>query len=213
MIEYITGTLYSCECGYKSVAAANSLAHSKTKKCLHRTMVKKETRFASEEDINSTSKEITETYNKFKEIKEQNEYKIKEIKKQSEYTIKKHIEKIEELENTIKRLRSSLGEITPMADNDYTQDEGTGIIYFIVDRDLPDRGKIGRTKNTDVKRLKARYSSFGNPDILCHWSTDIKEDENTLKTLLRDAGCMKTNTEMISNISLAREVFYEFIEM
>ena len=114
----------------------------------------------------------------------------------------------------IRRLQKSLASLpdtTSDAEDDYIQ-EGTGIIYFIVDKDLPDRGKIGRTKNTDVKRLKARYSSFGNPDILCHWSTDIKEDENILKTLLRDAGCMKTNTEMISNVSLAREVFYDFIE-
>ena len=50
MVEYITGTLYSCECGYKSLSAANSLAHSKTKKCLHNTMVKKEMRFVTEVD-------------------------------------------------------------------------------------------------------------------------------------------------------------------
>ena len=92
------------------------------------------------------------------------------------------------------------------------KDEGVGIVYFIVDKDLPDRGKIGRTKNTDVKKLKSRYSSFGNPHILCHWSTHIKNDENDLKTFMREAGCMKTNTEMISNVPLAREVFYEFIE-
>ena len=50
MAEYITGTLYSCECGYKSLSAANSLAHSKTKKCAHHTMSKKEMRFVSEVD-------------------------------------------------------------------------------------------------------------------------------------------------------------------
>lgn len=212
MIEYITGTLYSCSCGYKSLSAAGSLKHSKTKKCLDHTTIKKEVRFASEEDIHSTSQEITETDYKIKEIKEQNEYKIRDIKEQLEYKIKKQNAKIKELENANKRLQASLTKITTIPDEDDAQDEGTGIIYFIVDKDLPDRGKIGRTKNTDIKRLKARYSSFGNPDILCHWSADIKEDENTLKILLRDAGCMKSNTEMISNIPLAREVFYEFIE-
>lgn len=50
MTEYITGTLYSCECGYKSLSAANSLAHSKTKKCIKHTMTKKEMRFITEVD-------------------------------------------------------------------------------------------------------------------------------------------------------------------
>ena len=50
MTEYITGTLYSCECGYKSLSAANSLAHSKTKKCIKHTMMKKEMRFVTEVD-------------------------------------------------------------------------------------------------------------------------------------------------------------------
>jgi hypothetical protein len=125
--------------------------------------------------------------------------------------------KIKDLENTIKRLTASLETFTKLKDTDEdtdedNKDEGVGIIYFIVDKDLPDRGKIGRTKNTDMKKLKSRYSSFGNPHILCHWSTNIKNDENDLKTFMREAGCMKTNTEMISNVPLAREVFYEFIE-
>jgi hypothetical protein len=40
-----------------------------------------------------------------------------------------------------------------------------------------------------------------------------KKCSHEMKSGNREAGCMKTNTEMISNISLAREVFYEFIEM
>ena len=87
-----------------------------------------------------------------------------------------------------------------------------GIIYFITDKDVPDRGKIGRTVNTDIRKLKSRYSIFGNPEVLCYFSNDINADENTLKKMLREAGCMKSNTEMIYNVSLAREVFYEFIE-
>lgn len=209
-MDCISGTLYSCECGYKTVSASNSLAHSKTRRCFHRAMIKKEMRFVSEEDANLPIQDML--YHKTNEIKEQNEYKVRDIKEQLENKIKKQNVKIKELENTIKRLRSSLEEIIPGEDSDDAQDEGTGIIYFIVDRDLPDRGKIGRTKNTDVKRLKARYSSFGNPDILCHWSTDIQKDENNLKTLLREAGCMESHKEMIFNVSLAREVFYEFIE-
>jgi len=44
-------------------------------------------------------------------------------------------------------------------------------------------------------------------------SNTIQKDDNNLKSLLREAGCMKTNTEMIFNIKIARRVFYEFIEM
>jgi hypothetical protein len=87
----------------------------------------------------------------------------------------------------------------------------TGIIYFITDKDVPDRGKIGRTKNTDVKRLKTRYSTFGCPSIICYLSMDIKTDEAALKKLMRDAGCMKSNAEMISNCNIAMGIFYEFM--
>jgi len=31
------------------------------------------------------------------------------------------------------------------------------------------------------------------------------------KKLMRDAGCMESNKEMISNCVVAREVFYEFM--
>jgi len=192
MIKIVTGTLYSCECGYETLSSDRASKHSKTKKCLHNEMTKEETFFVREKDIELHIKEddnkIIETDNKIKD-----------------------------LENTIKRLTASLETFTKLKDTDEdtdedNKDEGVGIIYFIVDKDLPDRGKIGRTKNTDMKKLKSRYSSFGNPHILCHWSTNIKNDENDLKTFMREAGCMKTNTEMISNVPLAREVFYEFIE-
>ena len=195
-------SLYVCGCGYKTTSPGNATKHRKVS-CGN---------IISVSSVSMVLKESCDISCDIEEIKEQNEYKIKEIKEQFEYKIKKQTIKIKELESANKRLQASLTKLTTMTDDDETQDEGTGIIYFIVDKDLPDRGKIGRTKNTDIKRLKARYSSFGNPDILCHWSTDIKEDENILKILLRDAGCMKSNTEMISNVSLAREVFYEFIE-
>ena len=197
-------SLYVCGCGYRTTSPGNATKHRKVS-C--GTII-------SVSSVSMVLKESCDISCDIEKIKEQNEYKIKEIKEQFEYKIKKQTIKIKELESVNKRLQASLTKTTTIPDgDDETQDEGTGIIYFIVDKDLPDRGKIGRTKNTDVKRLKVRYSSFGNPDILCHWSTDIKEDENTLKILLRDAGCMKSNTEMISNIPLAREVFYEFIEM
>jgi hypothetical protein len=192
MVQVIKGTLYTCECGYLTLSKDCASKHSKTKKCIHKVMSKEETGFVREEDI---------------------ELHIKE----DDDKITEKDDKIKDLEDTIKRLTSSLETFTKLKDTDEdtdedNKDEGVGIIYFIVDKDLPDRGKIGRTKNTDVKKLKSRYSSFGNPHILCHWSTNIRNDENDLKTFMREAGCMKTNTEMISNVPLAREVFYEFIE-
>lgn len=50
MIDYINGTLYSCPCGYKTLSKDYASKHSKTKKCMHHIMVKKEMRFVSEED-------------------------------------------------------------------------------------------------------------------------------------------------------------------
>lgn len=121
-----------------------------------------------------------------------------------------------QLQNTIDRLQSSLAKMSKSVDiiddeDDVYDTNHNGIVYFITDKDVPDRGKVGRTKNTDVKKLKTRYSTFGCPSILCYLSTDIKEDENALKKLMRDAGCMKSNTEMISNCVVAREIFYNFM--
>jgi hypothetical protein len=67
----------------------------------------------------------------------------------------------------------------------------------------------------DMRHLNilSDQSTFGNPSILCFLSTNIKNDENVLKKMMRDAGCMESNKEMISNVPMAREVFYEFIEM
>lgn len=195
-------TLYSCPCGYETLSLDYSSKHSKTKRCHHHTVIKKDMCLISEE------MSILEQYDN--QIKE-----ISKIKEQLEYRTKKQDDKIKELEDANRRLHASVAKLTIMTgdEDDVSQEEGTGIIYFIVDKDVQDRGKIGRTKNTDIKRLKTRYSTFGNPDILCHWSTNIYKDENTLKKLMRDAGCMESHKEMISNVSLAREVFYEFIEM
>jgi len=50
MIKIIKGTLYSCDCGYETLSKDCASKHTKTKKCMHRTMNKKEMRFVSEED-------------------------------------------------------------------------------------------------------------------------------------------------------------------
>jgi replicative superfamily II helicase len=127
-----------------------------------------------------------------------------------------NLRSISQLSNKINRLKSSLEKMAKTTDivdtaDDFDDTRRTGLIYFIIDKDVQDRGKIGRTKNTNVNKLKTRYSTFGNPSILCFLSADIKSDENALKKLMRDAGCMETNKEMISNCDIARGVFYEFM--
>lgn len=118
---------------------------------------------------------------------------------------------IEELKAANEKIRNSVSitSHTPIVDD--TKGEGPGLIYFIMDRDIPDRGKIGRTKITDVKKLKSRYSTFGCPIIFCYLSEDIKKDENTLKKILRNADCMRSNTEMVSNCKLAKQLFDNFV--
>ena len=221
-MEYVTGTLYSCECGYKSLSAAGSLKHSKTKKCVNNATVKTEMRFALTEsrdiDCDIIDTEQDDIAEKQDDINNKNNDIVlvqQEIISKKSDIIKKKDDVILLQHAKIRRLRASLSNLSNTTSDAEDEDsqEGTGIIYFIVDKDVQDRGKIGRTKNTDIKRLKTRYSIFGNPDILCHWSTDIQKDENTLKKLLRDAGCMESHKEMIFNIKIARRVFYEFIEM
>jgi hypothetical protein len=119
---------------------------------------------------------------------------------------------IDDLSAIVKRQKSA---IIKLVDNGHFDDddddcEGSGLIYFVRDTVVTDRGKIGRTKNTDVKKLKSRYSTFGSPRIQCYFSMDIKIDESKLKARLREAGCMQSNTEMVKNCDLAIRIFCEF---
>jgi hypothetical protein len=178
-------------------------------------MKKEELRFVKEEDL-----DIRTSYDEYTTIK------TSVLNQERE----QHAQLVSRLKSSIRNLKTSLDAMngkfrralakmskSAYIDEDVIEDElvgvfKDGIIYFITDKDVPDRGKIGRTMNTDVKKLKSRYSIFGKPDILCYFSSDINADETALKKLMREAGCMESNTEMISNVSLAREVFYEFVE-
>ena len=75
-------------------------------------------------------------------------------------------------------------------DDDTDDKTKEGLVYYIVDKDIQTRGKIGRTGNTDVKKLKSRYSIFANPLIFTWYSKDIVGDEKRLKDALKDAGCI-----------------------
>lgn len=52
MVEFIKGTIYNCECGYRTLSKDCASKHSRTKKCMDKTMEKKEMRFVSEDDYN-----------------------------------------------------------------------------------------------------------------------------------------------------------------
>jgi hypothetical protein len=118
---------------------------------------------------------------------------------------------VREKDAVIKRQRKAIALLTEtVVSDDESEEIGSGIIYFVEDRDVTDRGKVGRTKNTDIKKLKARYTTFASPNILCYYSADIKTDENALKKLMREAGVMNSNTEKISNCAIASQIFYDF---
>jgi hypothetical protein len=194
--------VYTCGCGYISTHAGNANRHKKAS-CGH-----------------IVTNEVKEFVNKdFLKLERPSDFILKECLQREKILtdeIEKNNHRIAQLQNANERLKISLTRMASVVDNVDIEDEldGTphiGIIYFITEKDVEDRGKIGRTKNTNIKKLKSRYSTFGNPNILCYLSTDIIEDENALKKLMRDAGCMESNKEMISNCDVAMRVFYEFV--
>jgi len=199
MVEFIRGILYSCECGYKTTNNNLASKHSKTKKCVHHTMNKKNVNFVLEED------------HVFLEHKYTLSIETSVIDVESQNMVAKLRGEIDDLSATVKRQKSA---IIKLVDNGHFDDdddcEGSGLIYFVRDTVVTDRGKIGRTKNTDVKKLKSRYSTFGSPRIQCYFSMDIKIDESKLKARLREAGCMQSNIEMVTNCDLAISIFCEF---
>ncbi|AGE50423.1 protein of unknown function (DUF1390) [Paramecium bursaria Chlorella virus CVR-1] len=199
-MKYFNGTLYTCECGYRTLSKDCASKHSKTKKCMLNVMNRKEMQFVSgEEHVEMTSG----TSNN--------------ILKDLEKNIERYKKDIKEKEDTIANMSKTISLLTNLAssnkdDVEEDTDNGSGIIYYITDRDVPSRGKIGRTKNTDLKKLKSRYSTFSKPGILCFYSTNIKKDENDLKTLLKEKGCMDTSIgkETVVNCAETRAVFHDF---
>ena len=76
-----------------------------------------------------------------------------------------------EKDNIIKRQKKAicvLSEKMPL-DEDEDDEIGSGIIYYITDKDMPSRGKIGRTKNTDIKKLNVATQLSLN--LVCSAST------------------------------------------
>lgn len=190
-MEIYKSTLYTCGCGYETLHQGNASRHKKVD--CGQAMSSKLKEFVLKEDSDKMALE-TNIINDCISIEEKDAI----IKNQ---------------EDVIKRQRKSIMMLTETVvecDDDEKDNVGSGLIYFVEDVDIPDRGKVGRTKNTDIKKLKTRYATFASPRITCYYSTNIKKDENDLKKLLRDAGCMASNNEKITNCDKAVNIFLEF---
>jgi len=85
-----------------------------------------------------------------------------------------------------------------------------GLVYYIVDKELPTRAKFGRTTNTDIKKLKSRYSIFGEPLLFCFYCNDIRDAERKLKIAMKDAGCMndQRGLESFNHSKTSMEIFH-----
>ena len=214
-VETYNFPVYICGCGYRTGHSSNAARHKKVMcGCEMRT---EKMEFVLKHEYTPYCEEIAESdyttieTSVLNEEREQNKQTISQLTN----TIQNHRNSLESMNGKVRR---AFANMTKTAYNYEIVDDLTdmitdGIIYFITDKDVPDRGKIGRTMNTDVRKLKTRYSTFGKPEIMCYFSNDIIADENAIKKLMRAAGCMESNKEMISNVSMAREIFYEFIEM
>ncbi len=191
---------YRCDCcGYETSAHGNSAKHKQTKKCPNPSMKKNEKVVMAIDDVIDLISSIKKNADNQGVIDEERN------------TIEKLRAENDKLSTTVKRQMNALIKLAndeQLFDDDDC--EGSGLIYFVRDTVVTDRGKIGRTKNTDLKKLKSRYSTFGSPRIQCYFSMDIKTDEARLKARLREIGCMQSNIEMVTNCDMAISVFSDF---
>jgi chromosome segregation ATPase len=123
---------------------------------------------------------------------------LNDVREQLE-TIRLEHEKLtkeyERLQSTNDILRISIAEEANEDERSDDEDDDdpkttSGIVYYIIDRELHTRAKIGRTGQTNIKKLKTRYSIFGYPFIFCCHCDDIRRVEKELKMRLLEADCM-----------------------
>jgi hypothetical protein len=191
--------VFECDCGYYTNNKAHAQKHAKTISCRDKTMTNETKKLVDEDHLASTNENTD--YDISHKLKLETELKEKEML-------------LVDKDNIIKRQKKAicvLSEKMPL-DEDEDDEIGSGIIYYITDRDVPSRGKIGRTKNTDIKKLKCRYSTFSKPCVFCFYSTDIKKDENDLKVVLKKHGCMDPTIgkETVHHSPDTVRIFHEF---
>ncbi|AGE57677.1 protein of unknown function (DUF1390) [Acanthocystis turfacea Chlorella virus NTS-1] len=196
--------LYVCGCGYETANSGNASKHKKTS-CGH-SISSETTEFVLKKDINNLKP--------WEDIVIENDLLKKEIER-----LKKECEEINRLKKEIeakdakisrisrKLVEEVLGEI----DDDTGDKTKEGLVYYIVDKDIQTRGKIGRTNNTNVNKLKSRYSIFGNPMIFVWYSKDIVGDEKRLKDAMKEAGCInrELGLETIHHSEKSLKIFHD----
>ena len=183
-METFKTTLYICGCGYKTLNNGSATRHKKSS-CKHE--------MKSESKVFLLEEEVSKCY-------KNTHHHVDE---------KKRIEELVKENNTLRRILIDR-EICDVSDSE--TETSTGIIYYIVDKELPTRAKIGRTTDMNIKKLKTRYSTFGDPLIVCFISTDIKTDEKKLKEAMKAAKCINTERgkESIHHSEFSLSVFHEF---
>jgi hypothetical protein len=90
--------------------------------------------------------------------------------------------------------------------------KGAGLIYFVMDKDYPFRAKIGRTQESDLKKLRTRYGTALNPIVFAFLSEDMVRDETALLKLMHEHDLMwdGAGTEQIKNNEKARSIFMDY---
>ncbi|AGE50307.1 protein of unknown function (DUF1390) [Acanthocystis turfacea Chlorella virus Canal-1] len=196
--------LYTCLCGYETTNQGNACKHKKTSgehimsvKTMEFVLKEDTSKLRSEEDVDIETQEMKKEIERLKKECEE----IKSLKKECEAKDAK-IARI-----SCKLVEELLGEIDDDADDNTKE----GLVYYIVDKDIQTRGKIGRTSNTNVKKLKSRYSIFSNPMIFTWYSKDIVGDEKRLKDALKEAGCInrELGLETIHHSEKSIKIFHD----
>jgi hypothetical protein len=124
----------------------------------------------------------------------------------------------ERLQSTNDILRTSIVEETEEDESDDDEEDDpkttSGIVYYIIDRELHTRAKIGRTGQTNIKKLKSRYSVFGYPFIFCCHCDDIRKVEKELKMRLLDAGYMNLlrGKESVVHSEMSLKIFLDVVQ-
>jgi hypothetical protein len=188
-----TFSVYVCSCGYQTTDKGNASRHKNVSGVHDVKLERRE--FVLKEDTNNlkTDDDVVLETNKLK-------IEIERLKKECEAKDVK-ISRI-----SLKLVEELLGEFDDA--DDKTKE---GLVYYIVDKDIQTRGKIGRTGNTNVKKLKSRYSIFANPLIFTWYSKDIVGDEKRLKDALKEAGCInrELGIETIHHSEKSLRIFHD----
>jgi hypothetical protein len=163
-------------------------------------MYEKDPLFFTKEDMNTSPPKIEES------AKVSSDEKI-HISMDKDEAVAMLMKQAEELKAQLDAAHTLLAEKAVGSD-----EQGEGLIYFIIDKDFPYRAKIGRTQESDLKKLRTRYGTTLNPFVFAYLSDDMVHDETEILKLMRDNELMwpGAGTEKIKNNKKSRAVFMDF---